>query len=445
MRFVRSLRARLEAPIDIASLVAFRVLLGALIAIAVVRFWLKGGIRDAFVVPKYFFPYSGLEWIRPLPGHGMYAVYAAMFVLALTFMAGLFYRVSAACLFVLFTYAHLCDASNYLNHYYLVSLLLLLATFLPLHCQGALDARRNPKLRREQVPSWVLWVLRFQLGVVYFFGGVAKLKYDWLVRAMPLKIWLAAAGDFPIFGGVLRLPETAHAMSWAGAAFDLSTPFLLLHRRTRPFAYALVCVFHLATARLFQIGMFPFIMMGCTLLFFEPSWPRKFLGRRPAGPIQSERGPLGLPGSILLAYVVVQIAVPLRWLVHSGNTLWTEDGYRFSWNVMLMEKTGSVEFTLRDPKTGAASQARPRDELTPFQVKMMSTQPDMIATYARHLADRARARGDARPQVFADAVAVLNGRPPARLVDPNVDLASADSWEPRAFVLPLENDVLASR
>jgi hypothetical protein len=208
-----ALRSRLEAPVDVASLVAFRVLFGSLLAIAVARFWAKGFIHDDFVVPKYFFPYPGLEWLRPLPGAWMYGVYAAMFVFAVTFAAGLFYRASAASLCLLFTYAHLVDVSNYLNHYYLVSLLLLISTFLPLHANGSVDARRRPEIRRNMVPTWVLWLVRFQLGVVYFFGGVAKLGADWLLRAMPLKIWLAAAGDFPILGGVLRTPETAYVMS----------------------------------------------------------------------------------------------------------------------------------------------------------------------------------------------------------------------------------------
>ncbi|MDF2697959.1 MAG: Vitamin K-dependent gamma-carboxylase, partial [Labilithrix sp.] len=47
------------------------------------------------------------------------------------------------------------------------------------------------------MPAWVLWLVRFQIGLVYFYGGVGKLETDWLFRAMPLRIWLAANGDFP--------------------------------------------------------------------------------------------------------------------------------------------------------------------------------------------------------------------------------------------------------
>jgi hypothetical protein len=433
-------------PVDVASLCAFRFLLGSLLAIAVVRHWNKGGIHDAFVVPKFFFPYWGFGWVQPLPGNGMYFVYAAICALAVSFALGLFYRASAVGLFLLFTYAHLCDAANYLNHYYLVSLLLGLSCFMPLHAGLSLDALRTPAIRRSTVPAWFLTLFRFQIGLVYFFGGVAKLKADWLFRALPLRLWLAAAGDFPGLGPLLRWPETPYVMSWVGAAFDLSAAFLLSTRRTRPYAYAVVCVFHVMTARLFQIGMFPWIMMASSLLFFEPSWPRAFLARLGARAATSAPADDGartgppLAGARLTAvgaYVLLQVLLPLRHWLYPGPELWTEQGYRFAWNVMLVEKTGSAELTVRDPATHATREVRLREELTPMQVKMMATQPDMILAYARHLAQQTEARGQPRPEVFADVVVVLNGRSAARLVDEHVDLAAEhESLATKRWILP---------
>jgi len=440
---VRGRLRLLERPVDIASLCAFRFLLGSLLAIAVARHWNKGGIHDAFIVPKFFFPYWGFGWVQPLPGNGMYFVYAAIFALAVTFALGLFYRVSAVGLFLLFTYAHLCDAANYLNHYYLVSLLLGLSCFLPLHATLSLDARRTPSIRRSTIPAWALYLVRFQIGLVYFFGGVAKLKADWLLRGLPLRLWLAAAGDFPLLGPLLRWQETAYLMSWVGAAFDLSAAFLLSTRRTRPYAYAVVCVFHLMTARLFQIGMFPWIMIASSLLFFEPSWPRTLLTRlgvrADADDATPPPGPR-LAGVALVAvgaHVCLQLLLPLRHWLYPGPSQWTEQGYRFSWNVMLVEKTGSTELTVRDPATHATREVRLRDELTPLQVKMMATQPDMLLAYARHLADQTEAQGHPRPEVLADVVVVLNGRSAARLVDQHVDLAAEhESLAAKRWLLP---------
>jgi hypothetical protein len=421
--WVRLVEERALVPVDAASLGMFRFLLGALVVVAVIRHWIKGGIYDAFVVPTHFFPYDGLSFVRPLPGQWMYGVYAVMAIAAATLALGIRTRLSAGLACLLFTYAHACDKTNYLNHYYFISLALALATILPLDAALSLDRRHRDAPAR--VPTWVLWLVRFQIGLVYFFGGVGKLQTDWLVHAMPLRIWLPANGDFPLLGPILKMPWTAWAMSWAGAAFDLSIPFLLSWRRARPFAYACVIAFHVITSRLFQIGMFPWVMISLTLVFFDPSWPRRFLPERWIG---AARGPLPPPKRwplvVVLAWCTLHVLYPLRSYLFPGDVLWTEDGYRFSWRVMLIEKAGSVDFTAVDPRTGARRLVRARDYLTPFQVKMMSTQPDMIRAFAWMIAEEAEQRGEPRPRVYADAVVSLNGRPPARLVDPEVDLAA---------------------
>lgn len=404
-------RARLLEPVDAASLIAFRFILGSLLAIAVVRQWAKGAIHDQFVVPTHFFPYDGLSFIRPLPGDGMYFVYVALGVAGVLLALGIRPRLAAGVACALFTYAHLCDKTNYLNHYYLVSLLLGLTAALPI------------ENARATLPRWMLWLVRFQIGLVYFYGGVGKLQADWLVHAMPLQIWLAGSGDFPVLGPILRLRETAWLMSWLGAAFDVSAPFMLWHPRTRRYFYAVVVAFHLITARLFQIGMFPWVMMAVTLVFFDPSWPRRWFGRlfRTEGPkVITSAWALRLAA----AWVVFQALYPLRSHLYPGNVLWTEDGFRFSWRVMLIEKAGSAELTATDPTTGKERRIRERDWLTPLQVKMMSTQPDMIRAFAWMIADDAEKHGQSRPRVTADVVVTLNGRSPARLVDPNVDLAA---------------------
>ncbi|HVJ88863.1 MAG TPA: HTTM domain-containing protein [Labilithrix sp.] len=436
---IASWLARIESrawePVDAASLGVFRFAFGALLVIAVIRYWAKGSIYDAFVVPTHFFPYDGLPFVRPLPGRGMYVVFAALGLASLSLAVGCRSRTSAAIACALFTYAHACDKSNYLNHYHLISLLLALAAVLPLGTTLSIDSRGSPT--RARVPAWVLWLVRLQIGVVYFYGGVGKLNSDWLVRAMPLSIWLAGSGDVPLLGPIFRWRETAWVMSWLGAAFDLSIPFVLSHKRTRWAGYACVLVFHVLTARLFQIGMFPWVMIGLTPVFFEPSWPRRLLRlpdlTRDAPVRRMPRWSLRLA----VGWALFQVLYPLRSHLFPGDVLWTEESYRFSWRVMLIEKAGSAEFTAEDPRTGQSRQVRTRAYLTRFQVKMMSTQPDMIRAFAWMIADEAERRGEPRPRVWADVVVTLNGRPPARLVDPNVDLAAEPvRWGPTPWILP---------
>jgi hypothetical protein len=436
--------------VDIASLAAFRVIFGLLMLEATLRFWWRGWITEYFHTPTYFFTYHGLEWIRPWPGVWMHVHYVAMALAAAGIALGLYYRLSAGVFFLLFTYAHLIDKTNYLNHYYLVSLIGLLIIFMPLHAAFSLDARRRPELRRDTAPALALWLLRFQIGVVYFFGGIAKLKPDWILHAQPLTIWLGASTDVPLIGPLFDFKSTAYAMSFAGLLFDLSAPFLLSWRRTRLFAYAAVVAFHVLTARLFNLGMFPWLMIAFALIFFPPSWPRRLIPSRwrqekrdpeNAGRLAPSHSlfhsPLGW--ALPAAFVAIQVLLPLRHWFYPGNPCWTEEGYRLSWNVMLMEKNGDITFTVTEPASKRSWIVDLNDHLTRQQIRMMSTQPDMILAFAHHLDKDFARRGHPDVEVRADAHVSLNGRPPQRLVDPGADLTQLEEGhQPKRWILPLQ-------
>lgn len=446
----RSPGARLAAAalreVDAASVVMFRVLFGLLIAASAVRFAAKGWIFEHLVAPRVVFPYWGFEWVKPLPLEATAALFVALGLAALGVALGAFYRASAAVVFVLFTYVHLVDQTYYLNHYYLVSCLALLACLLPLARSGSVDAlRRTGSAGASTVPAWVLHCLRAQVGLVYFFAGLAKLKPDWLLHAEPLRIWLSANADAPFLGAVADARWLAPVMSWAGALFDLSVVPLLLWKRTRPFAYGAVVVFHAVTAQLFQLGMFPWIMSLVALVFFEPGWPRKVLPFVPffrgPGASAAGRGEPRWPLAALAVYFAVQLFMPLRHLLYPGDVCWTEEGFRYSWNVMLLEKSGAVDLHVRDPETGRVHSVSPRDYLTPVQAKMMATQPDMILTFAHVVGKDFQRRGVRNPEVRADVFVSWNGRPAARLVDPTVDLyREREGLAHKTWLLPAPSD-----
>lgn len=431
----------LQAPYDVAALAAFRILFGVLMSAAVVRYVQMGWIQEFYLEPTFHFAYWGFDWVRMPPAWGVQLLFGTLFALGLCVAAGLFYRFSIVAFLLVFTYLELADVTNYLNHYYQVSLLALLMAFLPMHRAWSLDSLRHADLRVSHLPAWMTWLLRFQVGVVYFYAALAKAGPDWLLHGQPLGLWLASRTETPVIGPWLDLPWVPLAMSWAGFLHDLLVVPGLLWRRTRPFAYAVLVSFHLVTGYFFDIGVFPFLMILSALVFFSPSWPRKVLrSAAPAVPGKPTTSALGWRHVLGLgtvgAYALVQLLVPLRAHLYEGNVLWHEQGMRWSWRVMVREKQGSVTYHVRLPNDRTV-QVSPNDYLTCRQEREMSGQPDMVLQLAHHIADDFERRGLGKVEVHAEALVSLNGRRPKRMIDPTVDLTKVDDGLGRAsWIVP---------
>jgi len=282
----------------------------------------------------------------------------------------------------------------------------------------AMDSWLSPTRRCASVPRWLLWVLRWQVAVVYIFAGIAKLNADWLLHAQPLRIWLAAVmSAWPWLSRMQT--ELAYAASWLGAAFDLAVVPALLWKRTRWLALAAVVGFHAATGGLLPIGMFPWIMLASVTLLLPPDWPRPLIPLRPSGYTARPHATLR---SALAIHCGAQLLVPLCQHALAHDSAWTYEGFDFAWKVMLAEKSGSVRFTLRDRSTRDSWEVSPNRYLTPVQERAIGQDPRLILAFARYLARDVRERSGRDVAVFADAFASLNGRPLQRLIDPAVDL-----------------------
>ena len=420
----------------ILPLVIFRVAFGLLMFASTIRFMAKGWIDEFYYQPSFHFSYYGFHWLGPLPYPWLYVVFGFLAFLALCIALGFFYRPSMIAFFLLFTYTELLDKTYYLNHYYFISVLSFLMIFLPAGRNLSIDSWLCPALKRKEVPLWVIASLRLQVGLVYFFAGVAKLKPDWLFEAMPLKIWLAGHSDFPLMGFLFDYTWFAYLMSWSGALYDLGIAFFLLYRPTRRWAYLAVIAFHLMTGLLFQIGMFPYIMIAATLIFFsadEFSGMARFFGFKninfgtKTDDASQFSQPIPQKGLILFAPVLIvffalQLLLPLRHWLYPGDVLWTEEGYRFAWHVMLAEKTGAANYYITDKASGRQWLLSPGDYLSPQQEKQMAFQPDMILEFAHYLEEDLAQQGLADVAIQAEVFVSLNGRRSRLLIDPTIDL-----------------------
>lgn len=434
---------------SIAPLAVFRIAFGLMMFGSTLRFMLKGWVGELYIKPTFHFTYFGFDWVKPLGEFGMYMVFVGMLVCSLFIAIGLLYRYSAVLFFLLFTYVELLDKTNYLNHYYFVSLISFLMIFLPANRYFSLDVKLNPSRQLSHVNNWCIDVIKLQLGIVYFFAGVAKLNYDWLINAMPLRIWLPANYDLPIIGPFMDETWVAYLFSWFGAVYDLAIPFLLLSKRTRSFAYLAVIVFHVVTSALFPIGVFPFVMIVSTLIFFSPALHERIINvlsktkNIVAIPTVSTKTLYSKPLLALLTiFFVIQLLLPFHYLLYPGKLFWTEQGFRFSWRVMLMEKAGTAFFTVKDATSGRSCEVMNQDFLTKQQEKMMSTQPDMILQYAHYLKEVYSKKGMVNPKVFVQSFVTLNGSGSRLFIDPTVNLASVPmNLSHKWWVLPFKNNV----
>lgn len=426
------LKKYLNQQISIAPLVIFRIAFGALMFLSITRFIAKGWIYNMYILPKMFFPYYGFEWIKPFPGTGMYIVFGLLLLTSLGILFGAFYRLSTLLFFLLFTYVELIDKTNYLNHYYFVSLVSFILIFLPANHNFSFDNKLFKRSEAVNIPRFFVLLLQLQMFIVYFFAGISKINTDWLLEAQPLKIWLPAFSHYPLIGGLLEQEWVAFTFCWFGCIYDLLIGFFLFNKRTVNVAYLFVIVFHVATAMFFNIGMFPYIMMTITIIFFKEEFHLSVLSKlkqilkyvnNSSSYIKVLRTRNILTTTFII-FFILQIVMPFRYLFYDGKLFWTEQGYRFSWRVMLMEKAGTAFFFVHDKATGREIEVDNKNYLTYMQEKMMATQPDMMVDYAKFLKTEFEKKGFKEPSITAQSYVTINGCGSREFIDPTVDLSS---------------------
>jgi len=451
-----SLLAALFAPVHLAWLAYFRIAFGLIMVWEVWRYFDNNWISRYWIKPTFHFTYYGFSWVQPWPGDGMYLHFLLLGGLALCIALGLWYRVTTLLFFLGFTYIFLLDQSYYLNHFYLICLLSFLMIFLPAHRAPSLDSARNPALRSNYAPAWTLWLLRAQIGIVYFYGGLAKVNSDWL-NGEPMRMWLADRTDFPVIGAYFTSEWMVYLFSYGGLLLDLLIVPFLLWRRTRVLAFIAGTLFHLTNAQLFSIGIFPWFMICATTIFFDPDWPTRLFtwaapNKKPDQDLdQSQETALIKPISsrqrttvlLLAIYLILQVTIPLRHHLYPGKVNWTEEGHRFAWHMKLRDKNAKAQFWATDPIKQVTWEIDLEEYLSKRQARKMAARPDMALQFAHYIAAQMRQDGYEQIEIRAIIRASLNGRERQLLIDPQVDLAKqSPTWWPASWIMPLEEPLV---
>lgn len=415
--------------IDNSALIVFRIVFGLLCFLESVGAILTGWVHSTLIKPQFTFTFIGFEWLQPLPGNWMYIYYIVMGVFGLFIMIGYKYRWSAFAFAIMWTATYLMQKSSYNNHYYLLCLLSFIMVLLPAHHYASVDAKQHPEIKKTSMPFWVWLVIIAQLFVVYTYGAIAKIYPDWLNTTV-IEILMQSKKHYYLIGDLLQEKWIHYILSYGGILFDGLVVPLLLWKPTRKWAFAASIFFHLFNSIVFQVGIFPYLSLAFCMFFFSTKTINKlFLKRKPhyigSEIIVPKYAPVLV--TVLSVYFVIQVLLPLRHHLIEDNVLWTEEGHRMSWRMMLRTKSGSTNYRVIDKNTNAILPIKLDDYLTKKQQRGATTKPDVIWQFAQHLKKDFANQGK-EVEIYVSAYVSVNGRPFKQLINPEIDLAAVP-WE----------------
>jgi vitamin K-dependent gamma-carboxylase len=416
--------------IDNSSLIVFRILFGALIFLESIGAIVTGWIRRTLVEPEFTFNFIGFDFLQAIQGDWMYAHYIIMGICGIFVMVGYKYRISMLSFTLLWAVTYLMQKSSYNNHYYFLMILSAVMVILPAHKYASIDVKQNPSIKRMSMSNWCRWVFIIQLFILYTYASIAKMYPDWLDLTVP-ELLMKSKQHYFLVGNVLQQKFMLYLVAYGGILFDLLVIPLLLWKRTRKVAFFISLFFHLFNSFIFQVGIFPYLSLAFAVFFFEPQFiQRLFLKRKT---LFSEEK-IEIPSharvfkTVFVLYFIVQIALPVRHCVIQDDVLWTEEGHRLSWRMMLRVKSATTSFRVVDKVTHLETRIKLEDYLTKKQIRSMSSKPDMMWQFAQRLKS-VYAKNGMAVEVYVKAYVGVNGRPKKQLINPNVDLASV-KWNP---------------
>lgn len=415
--------------IDNAPLLLFRIFFGTLVALECYGAMFTGWIKRTLIEPEFTFNFIGFEWLQPLPGNGMYIYFFIMGCLGVCMAIGYKYRFSVITFTLMWTAVYLMQKSAYNNHYYLLILISLFMCFFPANRAYAIDVKQNPTLTTTYMFSYVKWVIVFQLIIVYTYASIAKIYGDWLDFGM-VEILMADKADYPIIGPLLQESWAHKIIGIGGILFDFLIVPALLWKPTRKIAFFVSVFFHLFNSVVFQIGIFPYLSLAFTVFFFEPETIRKIFFKKKEAFLPSKIQFASNKNIILIVagiYFLIQIMLPLRHHFIKDEVLWTEEGHRLSWRMMLRSRSGTTDFNIVNLKTGESNLIDLDAYLTNKQKRKVVAYPDFMWQFAQRLKKVFADKGQV-VAIYVKSNVSVNGRPYQTFIDPKIDLANTP-WQ----------------
>ncbi|MRI00750.1 hypothetical protein GH721_09455 [Kriegella sp. EG-1] len=413
--------------IDNSPLILFRILFGLLIALESYGAIITGWVRNTLVDPKFTFNFIGFDWLQPLPGIGMYLYFFVMGTFGVLVMLGYKYRFSMISFTLLWAGVYFMQKTSYNNHYYLLLLISLIMCFFPANRSHSIDVKNNPEIKSNSMYSYLKWIVILQLFIVYTYASVAKIYADWLDFSF-IKLLMSGKAHYYLIGDILQQPFIHKIIGFTGIFFDLLIVPALLFKPTRKIAFIVSIFFHMFNSIVFQIGIFPYLSLAFIVFFYNPETIRKIFFKKKAPFISNEiKIPTYKNVLLILAgiYFFIQLVLPIRHHFIKDDVLWTEEGHRLSWRMMLRSKSGRITFKVVEHETNKVTFIKLNEYLSKKQHRRIGSNPDFIWQFAQRIKKEYAEKGK-DISIYATSKVSVNGKPFQTFIDPNADLAKAE-------------------
>uniref|UniRef100_UPI00404A478D HTTM domain-containing protein n=1 Tax=Flavobacterium sp. TaxID=239 RepID=UPI00404A478D len=410
-------------PIDNAPLIVFRIFFGFLIACESFGAIATGWVKRVLIEPQFTFSFIGLEWLQPLSGDWMYYYFSLMGVLGIFIMLGYKYRIAIVSYTILWAGAYFMQKTAYNNHYYLLLLISFYMVFLPANRGTSLDIKFGNIKEEKSMPYWISLAFIIQIFIVYFYASIAKIYPDWLDGTFTKNL-LQTTTTKHFFSTLFSQKWFYLSIAYIGIFYDLLIIPLFLFKKTRNLALLLSLCFHIFNAIVLQIGVFPFFALSFILFFYEPEKIRRIFFKRESFAINEPNySSKNLLFYLFLPMLIIQSVLPLRHHFIKGDVLWTEEGHRLSWRMMLRERSGYIRINIKDNQTNTTEVYNYRKNLTNKQASRLAVNPDYIWQYCQRIKKEYKNKDIS---IYIDCSTSVNRKPMRRLIDNKVDFAKAE-------------------
>jgi vitamin K-dependent gamma-carboxylase len=450
----QKIKTKLFEPIDAITTAVFLRLFGFIIIVQSISYARYNFIEQGILAPKFLFSFDFFGFVQPLSAQLMKLMLFIIFSSGVLLMLNKLVKLALVGFLICFSYFFLLDKSYYNNHFYLFILIGFIFLFY--------NEKPTNTGNKKVIPYWFLLLLQIQIVIVYFYGGLAKLNSDWLIRQQPLRILLEGSKENALLPDLNSSSFALYLLTYGGLIYDLAIGFILWNKKTRKIGIILSIGFHLSNIILFNfgdngdIGGFPLFMIFALLLFIDPETFRAtILKWTPSKEQKSQLKKQKISAQELVSfnnnqqltilclgiYITFQLLFPLRQFLYKGNTSWTARASKFSWRMKVHSKKPDIRFFTKSSANDSLREINVGRIINSMQRYYLAEDPVMILQFAQYIGEELKERGIQNPEVYAHAKVSLNGRPFYQIVDSTTNLLKlehhlfkADDW-----IIPLKD------